>query len=164
VAIVAAGLFNMALFGLLYPGFGIQRTPPELLYVLKQRPAEVFYYKGDNPGMLSIRMKRSVQKVITPADLKSGADRGIYLIVEDRLVPDLKYVSMLAGVTVHEPLLIFDSFYSRRSWIKFAREGTTRDDWRMAFKERSIDGLKTGFGLYYISSTSTAIRSGWEPL
>jgi 4-amino-4-deoxy-L-arabinose transferase-like glycosyltransferase len=162
VAVVMAGLFNMALFGLLYPGFGIQRTPPELLYVLKQRPAEVFYYKGDNPGMLSIRLKRSVQKVITPADLKEGADKGIYLIVENRLVSDLKYVAMLAGVTVHEPLLRFETFYSRRSWIKFAREGADKDDWRMAYKDRSLDGLKTGFGLYFISSSSTAIRSGWR--
>ncbi len=164
VAAVAVGLFNMALFGLLYPGFGIQKTPPELLYVLEQRPKEVFYYKSDNPGMLSIRLKRSIQKVLTPNDLKKGADKGIYLIVEDRLKKDLKHLSMLAGVSIDEPLLSFKSFYSRRSWVKFAREGVTGDDWRTAFKERSLDTLKTGFGLYFISSSPANNNNSWEAL
>ncbi len=164
VAAFSVGLFNMALFGLLYPGLGIQRTPPELLYILEQKPKQVFYYKGDNPGMLSIRIKRSVQKVLTPGDLKSGSEKGIYLIVEEDKLTDLKYAAVLAGVSLNEPLLKFKSFYSRRSWVKFARKGATGEDWKRAYKERSLDGLKTRFSLYYISSKPADGRGSWEIL
>jgi hypothetical protein len=45
----------------------------------------------------------------------------------------------------------FRTFYSRRAWIRFARPDAQRDDWKLAFRMRSLEDLKSEFHYYLVS-------------
>ncbi|MFQ5586723.1 MAG: ArnT family glycosyltransferase, partial [Thermodesulfobacteriota bacterium] len=147
---LTAGLFHMVLFGLFYPGIGIQAIPPDLLSEIRRNAAPVYYYRGDNPGLLSIKLRKSIQKVKGPAELKQLSESGVKIIVEEKYEKEFSEVLTKAGLPASQPALRFTSFYSRVGWINFPREGTTVEDWKRAFDERSLEGLKTGFALYYV--------------
>jgi hypothetical protein len=46
----------------------------------------------------------------------------------------------------------FRTFYSRRAWIRFARPDTRWEDWKIAFRARSLEDLKSEFRYYLVTS------------
>ena len=46
----------------------------------------------------------------------------------------------------------FRTFYSRRAWIRFARPDALWEDWKIAFRARSLEDLKSEFRYYLVTS------------
>lgn len=143
---LAAALGNALLFGVVYPSIGVQRVPDELARLdAADRP--LVYYRGYNPGLLSMNLKRSVRWVEDDDRLPEFGP--ILLIVEDGEKRE-KFVEFASesGAWPQEPVATVRTFYSRKAWLRFARESATSEDWKRAFETRDLDDLKATFEVY----------------
>ena len=135
------------LIGGIYPALGINQLPDDL--PLDLATSEVRTFARPQPGMLSMRLQRSVQQFDGQPD--GLADRLLryhgYLFA---LAEDCERIE--AAAKVHqldiERVCSFRSFYSRKAWLKFFREGITNDDKLDALARRSPTALQPLFVCY----------------
>lgn len=142
-ATMTAALLS-ALLGLVYPSLGINALPPDLPKELQT--AEVRTFARPQPGMLSIALGRSVQE-FDGRDTRLAERLAAYdgfLFVLDRDVARVERAARDRGVPV-ERVLEFRSFYSRKAWLKFFKEGAHWAEWQAALLERSPEPLKPRF-------------------
>jgi 4-amino-4-deoxy-L-arabinose transferase-like glycosyltransferase len=143
--VVMAGLTTALLLGAVYPSLGIN-TLPALPADLHAR--DIATYHVPQPGMLSFRAGRSVKEVFEGQPIRERLTSfdGYFVVLEDRRERFLLECER-AGLKP-EATMEFRSFFSRRQWLKFAREGSRWSDWETAIRERSLDSLRPLFTCY----------------
>ncbi|MBI5850639.1 MAG: glycosyltransferase family 39 protein [Planctomycetes bacterium] len=145
VALGCAATLTLLLGGV-YPAIGINRLPDDLPADLASR--DVATFQISQPGMLSMRTRKSVLALPEGCDLRTklaGFD-GYVFVLEDRAA---RFAAACESAGFRpEAVGSFRSLFSRKAWLRFVREGTTRDDWRAAFTERSLAALTPEFTVY----------------
>ncbi len=137
-SVVAAGGIVFALvFGGLYPGLGLNYLPPDIESQIGRRPA--FAYDRLQPAMLSPRLGHSIQPFRVD---RVPPDGSAIVFVDGAQRADLEKQLHDAGLSGVE-FIRFKTFYSRKAWARFARADATTADWREAFRNRSLDHLRT---------------------
>lgn len=132
------------LLGFVYPSLGINQLPKDLPADLAT--SEVRTFGRPQPGMLSMQLGRSVQEFDgRPAGLgeRLARYRG-YLFALSGDAARLERAARARGVQV-ERVRAFRSFYSRKAWLKFFKQGADAGDWREALAARSPEVLKPRF-------------------
>ena len=139
------------LLGGVYPAIGINVLPDDLPADLAQ--SDVAVYRISQPGMLSMRAGRSVLAIRDGEALGERLrDFDGYVFVADDRIDD--FVADAAGAGLHLELrTTLRSFFSRKAWLRFAKEGAGWTEWRAALASRSIEDLKPGF---------VCFRARWE--
>ena len=144
LGLAGLGVVSAVLLGVVYPAIGVNRLPESL-------PSEVgsgrvATFGRPQPGMLSLRLGHSVEQMSNepnglPARLR--AFRGNLFVHDD----DLALVNAAAATagTTPRSLTRFGSFYSRKAWLRFCRNGVTASDWWQALVERSPTRLQPHF-------------------
>ena len=89
--------------------------------------------------MLSSHLGRSVQKFRSD---RLPPETPSVVFVDDSVLDRFRSEMAQAGISVRE-LTRYKTFYSRQVWIRFARPDATAEDWRKAFRDRSLEGLKS---------------------
>jgi len=136
-SVALTGIVLAVVMGGLYPLLGLNHLPDSIPAQIGNRP--VFVYDRAQPAMLSPRLGRSVQKF--RADTLPPETPSVVFVDESVLDPFRSQMAQ-AGIQVQE-LTRFKTFYSRRVWIRFARPDATAEDWHRAFRDRSLEGLKS---------------------
>ncbi|MBW1816221.1 MAG: glycosyltransferase family 39 protein [Deltaproteobacteria bacterium] len=148
-AAFAAALFT-CLMGGLYPSLGIGYMPSDIGDIAGNFPTAV--YKTTQPSMLSVRLKRSVIQ-LWPETLKDAFQvkrfDGIVFMME-REAGGFEQVAEGLGVR-HRRMGDFKTFYSRRTWVRFASEEASAGAWKAAFRMRSLEPLKVRMCYYRAS-------------
>jgi GTP-binding protein EngB required for normal cell division len=137
VVVAASGAVLALALGGLYPLLGLNHLPSEVPAILGNRPT--FIYDRSQPAMLSSLLGRSVQKFRIdqlPPETPS------VVFVDDSVVDRFRSEMAQAGISVRE-VTRYKTFYSRQVWIRFTRPDATAEDWRRAFRDRSLEGLKS---------------------
>lgn len=138
-----------ALLGFVYPSLGINRLPDDLPDDLAN--TEVVTFGRPQPGMLSMLLGRSVPQM-------DGRDEGLgerlaafdgYVFALDVDAPRIEAAAKEHGVALTRAGA-FRSFYSRKAWLKFFKQGAQWPDWRDALLARSAEGLKPSFVYYRV--------------
>jgi hypothetical protein len=140
------GLQLCLLIGFIYPSLGINQLPHDLPNDLAT--TEVRTYARPQPGMLSMRVQRSVQQLSGGEGLADRlANYHGYLFA---LASDSKRIEAAANARnlAIEHVGSFRSFYSRKAWLKFYRQGINQSDWYEALVSRSPTKLQPHF-VYY---------------
>lgn len=135
--VAASGAMLALVLGGLYPLLGLNHLPYEVPTLIGNRPA--FIYDRTQPAMLSSHLGRSVQKFRSdhlPPETPS------VVFLDDSVLDRFRSEMAQAGITVRE-WTRYRTFYSRQVWIRFSRPNTTIEDWRKAFRDRSLEGLKS---------------------
>ena len=149
---VMCALLLTALLGFVYPSLGINRLPHDLPDDLAQR--EVRTFGRSQPGMLSMRIGRSVPQM-------DGREQGLgerlagfdgYLFALDVDAERIERAAAASGVPL-ERRGSYRSFYSRKTWLKFYRQGVVWPDWREALAARSAAGLQPRFVYYRVGGS-----------
>lgn len=135
------------LLGGIYPSLGINQLPGDLPADLATR--EVRTFGRPQPGMLSMRLGRSVQQMDGRAEGLAERLENFhgYLFVLEQDLDRVEGAARQAGITI-ERVGAFHSFYSRKAWLKFYRTGVAWEDWRRALTSRSPTELQPRF-VYY---------------
>lgn len=145
VTLCAASL--TLLLGSIYPSLGINQLPSDL--PSDMATVEVRTFGRPQPGMLSMRLERSVQQFDSqPAGLEDRlAQYHGYLFA---LREDCERIEAAAKARnlIIERAGSFHSFYSRKAWLKFFREGITKSEMQDALLSRSPTILQPQF-VYY---------------
>ncbi|MGE0145508.1 MAG: ArnT family glycosyltransferase [Planctomycetota bacterium] len=145
--VVMTGLTTALLLGAVYPSLGINSLPalPADLHM-----RDIATYHVPQPGMLSFRAGRSVKEVFEDQSIRSRMTSfdGYFVVLEDRrerFLSECVREGLKPEVTME-----FRSFFSRRQWLKFAREDSQWSDWEKAIRERSLDSLRPLFTCYQL--------------
>ncbi len=141
-ALRVAGVFAVVL-GLVYPLLGVAALPKNLP-MAGQLPARKF--QSNQPAMLSSRLGYSVRE-FDPARMKSDE-----IVFVESVRADAFEQAMANAKLAAQELIRFKTFYSRKAWVRFARADATREDWRAAFRARSLDDLRSEFRCYLVSA------------
>lgn len=136
-SVALTGLVLALVLGGLYPLLGLNHLPEVVPALLGNRP--VYVYDRAQPAMLSPKLGRSVQKF--QADTLPPETPAV-VFVDDSVLGQFRTQMAQAGIRVQE-VTRFKTFYSRRVWIRFTRPDATAEDWRRAFRDRSLEGLKS---------------------
>ncbi len=145
---MAAAVQLALLLGAVYPAIGINALPDDLPADLAQR--DVAVYRISQPGMVSLRAGHSVI-AIRDGDTLTERLRGFdgYVFVADERADDFVAEARSAGLAA-DRVQSFRSFFSRKTWLRFARDGASSDDWWTAFRTRDLDALRPGFTCYRV--------------
>lgn len=149
------GALLMLLLGFVYPRIGINRLPDDLPEGLQE--ARVCTFGRPQPGMLSMRLGRSVQQLSAePAGLveRLAAYEGYLFVLADdgadvRGTAAVEAAAAQAGVRC-VAVQQFTQFYSRKTWLKFFKQGVGGGDWWQALLARSPEPLMPRFVCYRI--------------
>ena len=124
--------------------------PTDLGDIAENFPAAV--YKTTQPAMLSMRLKRSVIQ-LRPETLKDAFQvrrfDGIVFMME-REAGGFEQVAGSLGIR-YRRMGDFKTFFSRRTWVRFADEKTSAGGWKTAFLKRSLEPLKVRMCYYRAS-------------
>jgi hypothetical protein len=135
--VAASGVVLALVLGGLYPLLGLNHLSSEVAALIGNRPAYV--YDRSQPAMLSSHLGRSVQKFKSD---RLPPETPSVVFVDDSVLDQFRSEMVQAGISVRE-WTRYKTFYSRRVWIRFTRPDATAEDWRKAFRDRSLEGLKS---------------------
>lgn len=144
VALGAAVVLTVVLGGI-YPTLGLSNLPPDVRQTVGQRVARTF--NSRQPGLLSMHLGYSVQNFRADR-LQPGQTEVVFVASDAR--PQFEETARAAGLVARE-ISRFPTLYSRKAWARFARRDATAQDWRAAFRQRSLDGLRSSFLIFEIS-------------
>ncbi len=144
VALGAAALLTVVLGGI-YPTLGLSNLSPEIRQVVGPRVARTF--NSRQPGLLSMRLGYSVQ-YFRADRLQPGQTEVVF--VESDARPQFEETARSAGLVARE-IARFPTLYSRKAWARFARRDATASDWLAAFRQRSLDDLRSPFLIFEIT-------------
>ncbi len=145
----ASALLLALMMGGLYPTLGINEMPENIEGVVGSVP--VACYNSSQPSMLSIRLKRSAIQLVGGIERFDRAlqrlDGFVFLREEDMR----GFEGLARRLGVHfERAGQFRTFYSRHTWVRFAREDATSDDWKRAVKAHSLADLRSTIHYYRV--------------
>jgi 4-amino-4-deoxy-L-arabinose transferase-like glycosyltransferase len=145
----SVAILLMLMMGVLYPSLEINAMPENLATIIGSKPVASF--DSSQPSMLSMRLKRSVQRIRTSsrADLNQLKDFDGFVFMRASEAPSFESRAKEMGVPFARAGE-FRTFFSRQAWIRFAREDATAQDWRAALKQRSLAGLKPTIVYYRV--------------
>ncbi|MBN1278104.1 MAG: glycosyltransferase family 39 protein [Deltaproteobacteria bacterium] len=146
------------MIGGLYPCLGINSLPADIEKVIGHAPAAS--YNSSQPSMLSIRLKRSVKRIrsFDEKDINMLRQFNGFLFVRENEARDFETLAGKLGIAFNKEGY-FKTFWSRKTWIRFAREDVTLDDWKKAISLRSLADLRTGIFYYRLSHDPSIRRS-----
>lgn len=135
--------------GGLYPSIGINAMPSDLETIVGGHPVAVF--RSPQPSMLSIRLQRSVIPIDTsrPTGINSLDHFDGFVFMEEAHAPGFEAAAEKYSIKV-EKMGQFKTFFSRKTWLRFARKDATSKDWKNALKARSLENLKSGICFYRV--------------
>lgn len=137
------------IMGGLYPTLGINAMPENIEGVVDGAP--VASYNSSQPSMLSIRLKRSAIQLVGGIERFDGAlerlDGFVFMRQED--VEGFEALARRLDIDF-ERAGQFRAFYSRHTWVRFAREDATIDDWRRAVETRSLADMRSTICYYRV--------------
>ncbi len=144
MAFAGLGLVTATLLGVVYPAIGVNRLPESLPSAVGS--ARVATFGRPQPGMLSLRIGRSAEHMAKEPDGLPERLRGFHghLFVHDDDLPLVQQTATTAGLAPRT-LVRFGSFYSRKAWLRFYRDGATASDWWQAVVERDPTRLQPHF-------------------
>jgi len=149
---VVAGFVALLLalmMGGLYPSLGINAMPKEIESVIGDAP--VVSYNSSQPSMLSIRLQRSAIKLIGVREKfrRALTDFDGFAFMREEDVAGFE--DLAARLDIHvERAGQFRTFYSRHTWVRFARKDATIDDWKKAMETHSLENLKSTIYYYRV--------------
>lgn len=156
-AALAVAVVSMLFLGVAYPTLGINALPADLERNLAGHPVAV--YGSTQPAMLSMRLGRSVTNL--PAGqsepLTAFGATGGFVFTLDRDAAAFEELAARVGLTPHATRS-FQTFYSRKSWVRFARQGTTGADWAAAFRAHDLRRLATTVHCYRLHQVASPTR------
>lgn len=139
----------LILLGVVYPRMGINYLPDKAVDLV--RGHKTILFQGPQPAMLAIKSgKAQLRLKEIPKDLPIDYTM-IYTRAEDSGELERQLVS--ANIK-HEAIYAFRTLSSRSTWIKFARKGTTKQDWLDALKSRKLDSIQSTIKLYKLDRQS----------
>ena len=145
---LGAGLLLTVLLGGLYPTLGLAYLPSDLQQHTAGRTARIF--ADSQPSLLSMRLGYSVQS-FDPAKVMPGKPEAVF--VEATALSRFAEMTRSAGLATRG-LTQFQTLYSRRAWLRFARQDATAADWQAAFQQRSLAGLRSTFQVFEVTRPS----------
>jgi hypothetical protein len=137
---VCASIALATLLGLVYPAIGINRLPETLPADLST--TKVGTWGRPQPGMLSILRERSVRQV-NQTDPDLAAFDGYLFALEgeaDAIAQKCKSMNKPCETTAQ-----FASFYSRKAWLRFFKDGIGWPQWKEALAARDPAPLMPRF-------------------
>jgi len=137
---IHAALSFAALLGLVYPAIGINALPDTL--PAETQTSAVGTWGRPQPGMLSIELGRSVRQV-NRVDEDLRAFEGVLLPLEEEAADVAARCAKMGKACDH--LASFPSFYSRRAWLRFFKEGIGWPEWKQALASRDPAPLMPRF-------------------
>ena len=146
----SAALILMLCLGVIYPTLGISHIAPDVKGNVGTDTARIFgMYQ---PSLLSARLGYSVQMFNTEKFLAAQTNAPVseVVFVEETVVAEFEQMARDRGLKI-EDAGRFKTFYSRRAWLRFARESARGSEWKHAFGERSLESLKTEIRYYRVS-------------
>ncbi len=159
--VLSTALVLMSTIGILYPALGFNAMPPDIGRMVREHPVAVF--NTSQPSMLSIRLKKSAVP-INESNLLAQIDRhdtDVFIFAEKKDAPGLEAAAARLLISI-EKAGEFNTFYSRKSWIRFTRADATLNDWKTAFLARSLEGLKSTIVFYRARMPESGGRVGTE--
>jgi hypothetical protein len=155
VVALAIGFVFALLLGGVYPSLGINAIPPGIETMVGRSPVATF--KSVQPSMLSMRIKRSVKRVRWHRERErrflSCFDG--YLFVKGTHADEFESLAEEAGLRFAKQGE-FTTFFSRGTWVQFAKEGTGFEEWKRAFMTRSLDALESRIVYYRVMASESA--------
>lgn len=142
---LGAGTLLTLLLGALYPALGLSALPADTREIVGGRTARIF--ADSQPSLLSMRLGYSVQG-FDSAKVTPGQPEAVF--VESTARARFESATREAGLAVRE-LAGFKTLYSRRAWLRFARSDATAADWRTAWRERSLDEVRSSFLVFEVT-------------
>jgi 4-amino-4-deoxy-L-arabinose transferase-like glycosyltransferase len=135
--------------GGLYPSLGINAMPKEIEEIVGSAP--VASYNSSQPSMLSIRLKRSALQVVGGIERFDRVleDLDGFIFMRERDVEGFEDHARRLGIHF-ERAGQFKTLYSRHTWVRFAREDATIDDWKKAAKVHSLADLRSTIHYYRV--------------
>ncbi|UCD71353.1 MAG: glycosyltransferase family 39 protein [Syntrophobacterales bacterium] len=146
MAVGAVAVLLALIMGGLYPFMGINAMPRDLEKIVGHSP--VVAYNSPQPSMLSIRLKRSVVRIHKKdIHLLKHFDGFVFM----REIDAEGFEALARELDIHyEKTGQFKTFYARKTWVRFAREDATLDDWKKAIKMRSMEDLQPSIYYYRV--------------
>jgi hypothetical protein len=141
--------------GGLYPSLGINAMPEGIEEIVGGAP--VASYNSSQPSMLSIRLKRSAIQVVGGIERFDRALDGLdgFVFMRERDVGGFEGQARRLGIHF-EHAGQFKTLYSRHTWVRFAREDATIDDWKRAAKSHSLADLRSTIHYYRVRPKDNA--------
>lgn len=141
-ALLVAVVFA-SLIGGLYPSLKINALPQDIGRIVGAYP--VASYHSPQPSMLSIHLKR----IVIPFQSHDLGHFDGFVFMRESHAQGFEDMANDSGIHFEKGGQ-FKSFYSRKTWIRFAREDATADDWRAAVTSRSLENLKPTICYYRV--------------
>jgi hypothetical protein len=146
----AVALLLALTMGGLYPSLGINAMPADIETVVGGAP--IASYNSSQPSMLSIRLKRSAIQVVGGIERFDRVLEGLdgFVFMRERDVEGFEGHARRLGIHF-ERAGQFKTFYSRHTWVRFARKDATIDDWKRAAETHSLADLRSTIHYYRVS-------------
>ena len=149
MAVLTVAILVAFLLGGLYPSLGINAMPADLDRIVGFH--NVASFDSSQPSMLSMRLKRSVIRIrsFDKKDIRLLEHFDGFVFMRET---DVKEFEKLAGkLDIHFVNAgQFKTFWSRQTWLRFAREDAGFDDWKEAIRTKSLTNLKSGICYYRV--------------
>lgn len=137
------------MMGGLYPSLGVNAMPEKIDTVVGDAP--VASYNSSQPSMLSIRLKRSAIQLIGGFERFDRILKNLdgYVFMREQDVEGFENLATQLGIHF-ERAGQFRTFYSRHTWVRFARKDATIDDWKRAVEAHSLKDLQSAIYYYRV--------------
>jgi hypothetical protein len=130
--------------GAVFPALRVNEIPPDVIQTMVRHPTA--HFASPYPGTASMQVGRSLPYFGT-SDTKALHDWARhtgFLVMRAEDYDDLEVACRTLGVLV-TPVKDFRMLYSRGSFMRITRAGVTPEEWRKAFRERSLEDLTPRF-------------------
>lgn len=140
--IAAPALYWIAILWGVFPTIGVNAVPAEVVELGRGRA--IALYDGPQPALLPILSGQAHRHyaLIDAYDAAELQALDALVFAEDNDVPRLRQQLASTGHGL-QPLGSYRTLASHGSGLRFARQGSTAADWRMALQQRSLDPLLT---------------------
>jgi len=136
----------LVLLGLVYPAMGINAMPDKALTLVKGE--QVILFHGPQPALLAIKSGKAYLRLKNINATLPEKYTMVYTREEDSNYLEQQLIN--AGIKF-ENIYSFKTLSSRSTWVKFARKGTTKQDWMRALETRSLEPIQSTIKLYRLN-------------
>ena len=143
--VVLYGVFLALMMGSLYPYLGVNRGPDDFARrVDNVRP--LYKYNSSRPAFISLHLRRSIVSLRAsednPEQLERAIGEGAAIVVTGEKLAHFR--KMMGQLSVEDLQVIYQwrAFATRKTFLQFTRRDATAEDWRQAWRSRSLDGLR----------------------
>jgi hypothetical protein len=108
-------------------------------------------FNTSQPSMLSIRVKRSAVQIAGDIERRKRVLKQFDGFVFMRQADTERFEALARGLGIFfEKAGGFKTFYSRHTWVRFAREDATSGDWNNAIRTHSLADLRSSICYYRV--------------